>query len=429
MPWGESRVADVAGVRDSGPHHRGGALGGILSSRMAVNMIAGGVAGGVSKTLTAPLETIKMNLMVCPTGSAETARECGARIVRDGGWAGLWQGNLVNVCRGAPTKAIELTVFNLVKRQLAEARGQATARRGRRRRLRAAGRSGRSDEYVGVAVVQMDAGVHPAADSGAQEVATASPGAALEPDFPTLLVAGGLAGMVSTLVSFPLQTLQTRLTVRRGGAQTRGVMRALKQVVAESGPRGLYSGLRISLAGVIPQTAIQLAAYDSLKRAYRKHTGRENERLPPEAAMLFGVFASVAAASTVYPIEVVRRRLMAGTVRGHSVLVARQIFKAEGIAGFYRGLAISNARLIPAAGITFMTYEIVKDGVYRSRLDQGASKRITTVAPASLDDEESQALRGEGDRGKGISSGSSSESLSSDDDEETRRRKHGVGDD
>ena len=396
-------------------------------------MIAGGLAGAVSKTLTAPLETIKMNLMVCPTGAAETARECGARIVRDAGWVGLWQGNLVNVCRGAPTKAIELTVFNLVKRQLAAARGVGTAEwRGRRRRpARAAGRSGRSEEGVGVAVVQLDTGVHPAAgaDAGVKDTPSLS---ASEPDFPTLLVAGGTAGMVSALVTFPLQTLQTRLTVRQG-AQGRGVLAVLKQVVAEGGPRGLYSGLRVSLAGVIPQTAIQLAAYDSLKHAYRKHTKRENERLPPEAAMLFGVLASVAAASTVYPIEVVRRRLMAGTVRGHSAHVVKQIFKAEGLAGFYRGLSVSNARLIPAAGITFMTYELVKDGVYRRRLDErgGSRQRFNPAAPGSPEEKESEAWTecAEIDS-KGGSAGSTSDSsLTSDDDEETSRRKHGVGDD
>jgi hypothetical protein len=145
--------------------------------------------------------------------------------------------------------------------------------------------------------------------------------------------------------------------------------------------------------------------------------------------MLCGVIASVAAASTVYPIEVVRRRLMAGTVRGHSIQVAKQIFKSEGIAGFYRGLAISNARLIPAAGITFMTYEIVKDGVVdKRRIDHDASRRIPPVAPASVEVEEAEEGRDDKDK-EGTSSGSSTESMSSDDDEETSRRKHGVGDD
>lgn len=71
-------------------------------------LISGAIAGAVSRTCVAPLETIRTHLMVGTSGNSTT--EVFHNIMQTDGWKGLFRGNLVNVIRVAPSKAIE--VFN-----------------------------------------------------------------------------------------------------------------------------------------------------------------------------------------------------------------------------------------------------------------------------------------------------------------------------
>lgn len=69
-------------------------------------LISGAFAGAVSRTAVAPLETIRTHLMVGTSGHSTT--EVFHDIIQHDGWKGLFRGNLVNVIRVAPSKAIEV---------------------------------------------------------------------------------------------------------------------------------------------------------------------------------------------------------------------------------------------------------------------------------------------------------------------------------
>lgn len=69
-------------------------------------LMSGAVAGAVSRTAVAPLETIKTHLMVGSCGNSMA--EVFDNITMSEGWKGLYRGNLVNVIRVAPSKAIEV---------------------------------------------------------------------------------------------------------------------------------------------------------------------------------------------------------------------------------------------------------------------------------------------------------------------------------
>lgn len=69
-------------------------------------LISGGIAGAISRTCVAPLETIRTHLMVGSSGNSTT--EVFHNILQNDGWKGLFRGNLINVIRVAPSKAIEV---------------------------------------------------------------------------------------------------------------------------------------------------------------------------------------------------------------------------------------------------------------------------------------------------------------------------------
>ncbi|EPS57755.1 hypothetical protein M569_17062, partial [Genlisea aurea] len=122
-------------------------------------LLSGGIAGAVSRTAVAPLETIRTHLMVGSSGHSSS--EVFNNIMKVEGWKGLFRGNLVNVIRVAPSKAIELFVYDTVNKNLsAKCEGK------------------------------------------------------LKLPVPPSLIAGACAGVSSTLVTYPLELLKTRLTVQ-----------------------------------------------------------------------------------------------------------------------------------------------------------------------------------------------------------------------
>lgn len=57
------------------------------------------------------------------------------------------------------------------------------------------------------------------------------------------MTSGGLAGAVAGFLTTPLDTAKTRLMLTERSAERHGLVETLKRIGAESGPRGLFSGV------------------------------------------------------------------------------------------------------------------------------------------------------------------------------------------
>lgn len=268
-------------------------------------LISGAIAGAVSRTSVAPLETIRTHLMVGSCGHSTT--EVFQDIMQTEGWTGLFRGNLVNVIRVAPSKAIELFAYDTVKKSLAP-----------------------------------------------------KPGEKPKPRVPESLIAGAVAGISSTICTYPLELLKTRLTVQRG--VYKNLVDAFLKIVKEEGPAELYRGLTPSLIGVVPYAATNYFAYDTLRKTYKKIL--KQDEIGNIATLLIGSAAGAISSSATFPLEVARKHMQAGAVNGrvydnmlHALLT---ILEKEGVRGLYRGLGPSCIKIVPAAGISFMCYEACK---------------------------------------------------------------------
>ncbi|KAI3701487.1 hypothetical protein L6452_26598 [Arctium lappa] len=268
-------------------------------------LISGAIAGAVSRTSVAPLETIRTHLMVgsCGHSTVEVFQD----IMQTEGWTGLFRGNFVNVIRVAPSKAIELFAYDTVKKNLAPKPGEQGKLR-----------------------------------------------------IPESLIAGAVAGISSTICTYPLELLKTRLTVQRG--VYKNLVDAFIKIVKDEGPAELYRGLTPSLIGVVPYAATNYFAYDTLRKAYKKFS--KDDEIGNIATLLIGSAAGVISSSATFPLEVARKHMQAGAVNGrvydnmlHALL---SILEKEGVGGLYKGLGPSCIKIVPAAGISFMCYEACK---------------------------------------------------------------------
>ncbi|KAF3786252.1 Adenine nucleotide transporter [Nymphaea thermarum] len=269
-------------------------------------LISGAVAGAVSRTAVAPLETIRTHLMVGSSGHSTT--EVFRNIMETEGWKGLFRGNFVNVIRVAPSKAIELFAYDTVRKQLSP-----------------------------------------------------KPGESPRVPVPASLVAGAVAGISSTLCTYPLELVKTRITIQRGIYNN--TLHAFLKIVEEEGLGGLYRGLTPSLIGVVPYAATSYFVYDTLRKAYGKVF--KTEEIGNVATLLIGSAAGAISSSATFPLEVARKNMQVGAVSGRQVYrnmlhALTSILEKEGISGLYVGLGPSCMKLIPAAGISFMCYEACK---------------------------------------------------------------------
>ncbi|XP_023535381.1 adenine nucleotide transporter BT1, chloroplastic/mitochondrial-like [Cucurbita pepo subsp. pepo] len=269
-------------------------------------LISGAIAGTVSNTCVAPLETIRTHLMVGSSGHSVT--EVFNDIMKNDGWKGLFRGNLVNVIRVAPSKAIELFAFDTVNKNLSP-----------------------------------------------------RPGEEPKIPIPASLVAGACAGVSATLCTYPLELLKTRLTIQRGVYD--GLLDAFIKILKEKGPAEFYRGLTPSLIGVIPYSAANYFAYDTLRKAYRKIF--KQEKIGNIQTLLIGSAAGAISSSATFPLEVARKQMQVGALSGRQVYknvihALVSILEREGIQGLYKGLGPSCIKLVPNAGISFMCYEACK---------------------------------------------------------------------
>ena len=142
-----------------------------------------------------------------------------------------------------------------------------------------------------------------------------------------------------------------------------GIIDAFVKIIRQEGPAELYRGLAPSLIGVIPYSATNYFAYDTLRKTYRKVF--KQEKIGNIETLLIGSAAGAISSSATFPLEVARKHMQVGALSGRQVY--RDVFHAlasileqEGIQGLYRGLGPSCMKLVPAAGISFMCYEACK---------------------------------------------------------------------
>lgn len=142
-------------------------------------------------------------------------------------------------------------------------------------------------------------------------------------------------------------------------------------IAREETPRALFKGLGPTLVGVIPARSINFFTYGNGKHviANNFNNGEENSFVHLGAA----AFAGIVTGTATNPIWVVKTRLQltasnqvspilpasSGSFFGGSVSMVRQIFREEGVRGFYKGLSASYLGVTEGT-IQWVLYERLK---------------------------------------------------------------------
>ena len=190
-----------------------GAVDGLELSAAIRRFVAGGISGAVAKTVTAPLEAIKLKLQYAEDDD-EGALDCARRIWEREGWWGFYRGNLANVLRYFPTQAFNFALKNKVK--------------------------GLFPKY--------------------------SPKKNPWKAFAVNVVSGGLTGAASLSLVYPLDTARTQLIICTnddGSPKYSNMVDFFRDWNGDV--RKLYEGYVVSVAGIIPFRAIYFIVNDCVE--------------------------------------------------------------------------------------------------------------------------------------------------------------------
>ncbi|KAJ3294122.1 hypothetical protein HK104_003901 [Borealophlyctis nickersoniae] len=188
---------------------------------------------------------------------------------------------------------------------------------------------------------------------------------------PQLALAGFLSGAVVSFVLTPVELVKCKLQVQdlnmpvtAHSPPYRGPISIISHTLREYGFRGMYRGhmgtfLRESGGGAAWFGTYELAVRHFIESS-RNPAVKHKDDLSTWQLMAAGALAGMAFNASLFPADVIKSRQQ--TAEGGSAsfwAVGKQLYKAQGLAGFYRGCGITVARSAPTSAVIFATFELL----------------------------------------------------------------------
>lgn len=276
-----------------------------------IDFMLGGISAAVSKTVTAPIERVKLILqtqdanptIIASGNKYKGIGDCFIRVSKEEGIPTLWRGNTANVIRYFPTQALNFAFKERYKKLFRPDSKDAPFWR----------------IFVGN------------------------------------LLAGGAAGATSLSVVYPLDFARTRLAADTGKTrQFNGLIDCLGKIAKSDGAAGLYRGFGPSVVGIFFYRAAYFGLFDTAKPF-----------MGDNILIKFGVAQIVTSISglVAYPLDTIRRRMMMQSGKTGKDIQYKgamdcfvKVLAQEGPSGFYKG-ALSNIFRGVGASMVLVMYD------------------------------------------------------------------------
>lgn len=292
----------------------------VAGSPLLSTLAAGGCAGAVSRTLTAPLDRLKMlaqegrvaQRLHSSTGHGHSSvglRALCQHVYRNGGVASFWRGNGVNCLKAGPEQAAAFCA-----RQF----------------------------YVSRIV-------------GPDRPAT----------FGENCLVGALAGVTAQCLLYPMEVVKTRMAVADSNEYS-GIADCFRQSLRRGGVKDLYVGLAANIAGIFPHRGLEMGTFFTLDRMAR-HTWYGDHAVPLWMTMCVSFAASIVSQVVTYPLNLARTKLQTQGVNGRPVRYTGLVHCLQsqlaryGVRGWFAGILPNMMKAVPSSMLMYMTFSQVQN--------------------------------------------------------------------
>ena len=193
----------------------------------------------------------------------------------------------------------------------------------------------------------------------------------------SIWVAGAVGGLASWIVSAPSEVIKcrTQLATEAAPASSYGVV---KQIWRKDGIKGLYLGGVVTSLRDSVGYGFYFWSYELTKRLLLSR--QADPFVDPTAVevLLSGGIAGVVTWASIYPLDMIKTRIQAPEIalqeqqpllaerpqRKSALRIARDVYHAEGIAPFYRGLGVCSLRafIVNAVQVSLLCIVSVSNG-------------------------------------------------------------------
>lgn len=297
-------------------------------SRLSIiqDSVCGSVSGIVSRTLTAPLDVTKVLYQVGVPHANQRAYLGGGLynlvkyIKQTEGIRSLFKGNMTSCIKMFPSSIIQFSTFYGMK-------------------LVCAGETG-------------------------------------EMSLSQTAFVSAAAGYVSTIVTYPVDTIKTRLIVQppvNGQSYYKGIVDCWRMMVYTEGVMSLWKGLSAALLATVPSTMSLFIAYELLNRHFIKSDFPKiaNDCIVDGKRVTHGMTAAFISLLFTHPFDTCRKKMQAYSLHlenhggvDFEVKGLRQcllhIWRNQWLFGLYAGLAPAALRIVPFNTLMLWSYNRCK---------------------------------------------------------------------
>lgn len=293
-------------------------------------LLSGAIAGVFARTVTAPFDRVQLLFQV---GYLDTKTKTRKRlqgsiftglktIAAEEGIRGFWRGNGLHCLKVFPTSSIRYLVQEVLKSYILHDTHTARLKPGQK------------------------------------------------------LAVGAVAGAIATTFTHPIEVLRTRAVLEyrpdrdaRGKKITQSYREVFKSLFKEEGMSAFFGGLIPAIVSVAPFQAVNFAVYELMSEnlgSSRVVTSlcKAHPGVKAFLPSFYGAISGAIAMTTMYPLDVVKKTMMVTkrnkSKRMSAVEIAKQIYREDGIKGFYRGLSAGYYKVVPTVSTNWFAYELCK---------------------------------------------------------------------
>lgn len=180
------------------------------------------------------------------------------------------------------------------------------------------------------------------------------------------LAAGTAGGIAQVLVGQPFDIVKVRMQTSAKGTYS-GMLHCAGGILKNEGPLAFYKGTLTPLLGIGVCVSIQFGVLEYAKRIFtaqnlaRGEGGEEGKMLGGGQLVIAGVAAGLANGVVSGPVEHIRIRLQTQSntnpIYKGPFNAMKQIVSQYGIAGLFKGQAVTFLREATGYGVYFLAYE------------------------------------------------------------------------
>ncbi|GJN08590.1 hypothetical protein PR202_ga26528 [Eleusine coracana subsp. coracana] len=194
-------------------------------------------------------------------------------------------------------------------------------------------------------------------------------------------LAGAGGGIIAQIITYPLQTVNTRQQTERSAKKKKGSSRGtdgsslfqMLQLIQTEGWGGLYSGLKPSLVGTAASLGIYYYFYQILKNRVEDLAAARGKKGLGDGTV--GMFSWLGIAAVAGSINVLLTNPIWVLVTRMQI---REVYRESGIRGFWKGI-VPTLIMVCNPSIQFMIYETLAKRLQSKRSGKQLAKRNLTA--------------------------------------------------